>query len=115
MTQYNVREFAQNELNKYLYKLNITAEIALGLFDDFNVDLKVDDPYFDDAIAISVTDKKGYIAGSNERSVLIGVYRLLTEWGITFVRPGEKGTSYPSNPEITFLKILPILTREKEK
>ena len=95
MKNYNVREFTQNELEKYLTKLGVKAEISLGLLDEFNVDIKVDDAFFDDAYAISVKDKKGYIAGSNERSILFGVYRLLTEWGITFVRPGNKGTVYP--------------------
>ena len=95
MTEYNVRAFARSELEKYLEKLNINAQIELGLFDDFGLDIKINEPYFDDAIAISVTDKKGYIAGSNERSILMGVYRLMYEWGVRFVRPGKNGTSYP--------------------
>ena len=95
MPEYDVIAFAKSELKKYFEKLNISAEIELGLFDEMGVGLKVKDPYFDDAVAISVTDKKGYIAGSNERSILIGVYRLLYEWGVRFVRPGKNGTSYP--------------------
>ena len=95
MTEYNVRAFAKSELEKYLEKLNVDAQIKLGLFEELRVDLKVSDAYFDDAIAISVTDKKGYIAGSNERSILMGVYRLFYEWGVRFVRPGKNATSYP--------------------
>ena len=95
MTEYNVRAFTESELKKYLKELDIDAEIELGLFEEIGVDLKVADSYFDDAIAISVKDKKGYVAGSNERSILIGVYRLFYEWGVRFVRPGKNGTSYP--------------------
>ena len=95
MTEYNVRAFTESELKKYLKELHIDAEIELGLFEEIGVDLKVADSYFDDAIAISVKDKKGYVAGSNERSILMGVYRLFYEWGVRFVRPGKNGTSYP--------------------
>jgi len=96
-----VFDFTKKELETYLEKLGIEAQISLGLFEDFGVDLKVEDPFFDDAYVISVKDKKGFIAGSNDRSVLFGVYRLLEEWGITWVRPGPNGTHYPekANPK----------------
>ena len=81
-------EFAKKELAKYLSALNVTADISLGLFDEYNIKTELRDPVKDDAIVISVKDKKGYIAGSNARSVLIGVYRLLEEWGMGWVRPG---------------------------
>lgn len=97
--------FALEELDKYLEKLGVTAEIKLGLFKDFGIETKVKDPFLDDAIAISVKNRKGYIAGSNERSVLIGVYRLLEEWGITWVRPGPNGTAYPKKCEATDIEI----------
>lgn len=90
-----VISFAQQELEKYLAKLNTQAQIALGLFADFGVEMELKDPYRDDAYIICVKDKKGFIAGSNERSVLLGVYRLLEQWGITWVRPGPNGTHYP--------------------
>lgn len=96
--KYNVIEFAKNELDKYLDKLGVSAEIALCLFDDLGIkDDKIKDSYYDDAIEIKIADKKGYIAGSNERSVLIGVYRLLSEWGIKWTRPGENGTYFPDS------------------
>ena len=88
--KYDVIEFAKIELNKYLSGLGVDAEIELRISD-----LSVENPVLDDAISIYVKDKKGYIAGSNERSVLIGVYRLLEEWGIRWVRPGKNGTYYP--------------------
>ena len=87
--------FAKSELESYLSKLGVDANIELGLFEDFNIEMELDDASLDDAIVISVKNKCGYIAGSNERSVLIGVYRLLTEWGCGFVRPGKLGEYVP--------------------
>jgi len=106
MITYNVREFTKSELKKYLDILNIDAHITLGLFDDFGIEMKLAEPYFDDAIAISIKDKKGYIAGSNERSILMGVYRLFDEWGVRFVRPGKDGTSYPDKCSAQDVEIL---------
>ena len=100
-----VLNFARSELAKYLEKLNVNADISLGLFEDFGVEEKVDDPFFDDAYVISVKNKAGYIAGSNERSVVFGVYRLLEEWGMTWVRPGPNGDHFPENPTVRDLDI----------
>ena len=50
----------------------------------------------DDAILIDIENGKGVIAGSNARSVLIGVYRYLRELGFVFVRPGADGEKYPT-------------------
>ena len=90
-----VLDFAREELNRYLGILNISADIELGLFEDFGLKADVRDPRLDDGIAISVKDKKGYIAGTNERSVVSGVYRLLEEWGVCWIAPGKDGTYYP--------------------
>lgn len=98
--------FAKEELQKHLDILGVKADISLGLFSDFDISLNVEDPYYDDAIAISVTDRTGYIAGSNERSVLIGVYRLLEEWGICWMRPGKLGTYYPKDANTIDVNIL---------
>lgn len=95
MDNCSVREFAMCELNKYLEILDVNAEIKLGLLSDFGYDIQVEDPFFDDAFAISVKDKCGHIAGSNERSILFGVYRLFEEWGIDWIKPGPFGTHYP--------------------
>ncbi len=93
--KHDVLQFARAELDQYLARLGLSADIRLGLFADFDISFAVEDPFCDDAIAICVKDGKGHIAGSNERSVLIGVYRLLEEWGIRWVRPGKNGTYYP--------------------
>ena len=89
-------KFAREELTKYLNLIGVKADISLHLFEDMKIrDCKVKDSKYDDAIEISIKNKCGYIAGSNERSVLIGVYRLLSEWGIKWVRPGKDGTYIP--------------------
>ena len=44
---------------------------------------------------IDVTDGKGRIAGSNPRSVLLGVYRFLEEAGCRWLRPGTDGDYVP--------------------
>ena len=91
----SVIDFARSELDRYLSLLGKSADISLGLFDDFSVDMTVKKSA--DAIAISVKDGRGFIAGSNERSVLIGVYRFLKEWGIGWVRPGKLGEHIPKD------------------
>jgi len=98
-------DFAKAELAKYLSNLNVEAEISLGLFDEYNIRMDLPDPAQDDAITIKVKNKKGYIAGSNPRSVLIGVYRFLEEWGIGWIRAGRE--SYPDEctcPDVDILE-----------
>ena len=100
-----VIDFAKSELSKYLKNLEVEADIALGLFEDYNIDMDLPDKSQDDAIAIKVKNKKGYIAGSNERSVLIGVYRFLEEWGIGWIRASRE--SYPDEctcPDVDILE-----------
>ena len=55
----------------------------------------VEDREQDDAFAIDVCDGSGFIAGSNTRSVLIGVYRFLKALGCDWVRPGISGERIP--------------------
>ncbi len=104
--QYNVVGFAKEELEKYLSVLGIDAEITLCLFDEIGIsDEKVKDPIYDDAFDISVINGKGHIAGSNERSVLIGAYRFLSELGIKWIRPGDKGAYIPKNGKMVDVKL----------
>ena len=75
--KYDVIGFAREELDKYLDIIGVKAEISLCLFGELGIsDEKIKDSVYDDAIEIKVENKKGYVAGSNDRSVLIGVYRL---------------------------------------
>ncbi|HCS74313.1 MAG TPA: DUF4838 domain-containing protein [Clostridiales bacterium] len=77
--------------------------IQLGLFDQLDAlknstveDLKdVPDEKFDDAIYIQVRSGIGIIAGINPRSVLLAVYRFLSDVGCNWVRPGIDGESIP--------------------
>ncbi len=97
--------FAKEELLKYLKGMGTKAEIELGLFEDFGVEMELQDKTLDDAYVIKVHNNKGFIAGSNPRSVLFGVYRLLEEWGMSWVRPGPNGDHFPENPHSPDLNI----------
>jgi hypothetical protein len=106
-----VISFARQELEKYLEILKVKAEIELHLFDELDIKADVKDPYFDDALAIKVINKKGYIAGINPRSVLFGVYRLLESWGIVWLRPGKDGTFIPSKADTKDVDIFEIAAK----
>ena len=103
-------EFAAWELAKYLGKMdpNIfvavlkpekqgqlsgTLKLQVGDYDGKLV--KVNDPNLDDAYYIDVVSGRGVIAGTNERSVLFGVYRFLRELGCRWLRPGDGGEIIP--------------------
>ena len=105
-------EFAASELEKYSkimqQNLNVIQlnnckcscpkenTICLGIIKDFGISPKnVDYTEFDDEIYIDIANGKGVIAGINQRSVLIGVYRFLTEAGCAWVRPGKDGEYIP--------------------
>lgn len=59
---------------------------------------QVEDPVLDDAIAIRAENGQGYITGTNQRSVLIAVYRFLRELGCQWLRPGVEGERIPKKP-----------------
>jgi hypothetical protein len=50
---------------------------------------------WDDAYAIKQTDTQLHIAGTNERSVLFGVYAYFEHLGARWVRPGQRGEFLP--------------------
>lgn len=104
--------YAASELCKYLGKMdsdinaasermdkifkNTEGVIALGLFSELDIDSSdVDNALIDDVIDINVQNGSGYIAGSNERSVLQGVYIYLKSAGCMWVRPGDDGEYIP--------------------
>ncbi len=88
-------QFAAEELARYLERMDgeVRAEvrralrhapdtggITLGLYEDFGLAASdVTSPEFDDRLHVAVTGLNGVIAGSNPRSVLLGVYRFLQE------------------------------------
>jgi len=91
-------QFAEDQLRRYLGRItNDTPSISVGLIREVAGASapKVADPVVDDAIDIEVRGGSGHIAGINPRSVLIGVYRYLTELGCRWVRPGADGEYVP--------------------
>jgi hypothetical protein len=96
LTQEQTILFAAEELKNTLTAMGIdTADFKLGLFSDFSLAPKSNNPDFDDEIAISFDGNTGTIAGSNPRSVLIASYRFLQECGARWVRPGKDGAYLP--------------------
>ena len=101
-----VADYATKELAKYtLMMCDQTTEvsyshgengIALGLFSTLGISFEgIDDPELDDAYEINVDGFRGYIAGSNLRSILYGVYEYLKAAGCRFIRPGKDGEIVP--------------------
>ena len=72
-------------------------EVILGELSDLGLDASdLSDPIIDDIIDVNIENLSGYIAGSNERSILMGVYRYCESAGVRYVRPGEDGDYIPS-------------------
>ncbi len=107
-------EYAATELAKYLDVMakndtftcivnnpTDTGGIRLGLFKDFGIEDNTENPLLDDAINIKIDQSTGYIAGSNSRSVLIGVYRFLESVGCKWIRPGKNGDYIPTKDIFT--------------
>ena len=93
-TNSQIIDFSAKELARYLGEMMADSLISINNQSNFpNPDLTiclktadlcceygmdpVDNPEFDDQYVISVTDNQGVIAGSNPRSVLLGVYHYL--------------------------------------
>ena len=103
--------YAAEELGKYLRMMDerIKPEvrladgyragdpgITLGRTDAFCLPAPGSDaPAFDDHLRVEVAGLQGIIAGSNPRSVLLGVYRFLEAAGCRWVRPGADGEYIP--------------------
>jgi len=101
-------DFAAEELKKYLRMMmpekgDIAIELKrdashgfrLGLLSDFGIPFEGTDPQFDDVIHIEADAEGGILAGSNPRSVLFAVYRLLKLNGCRFFYPGPAGEYIP--------------------
>jgi len=107
-------QYAVSELTKYVEKMsgftvfpvskhvfsmpkeNIEGTVKLGLLSDFGLDESdVKDAVVDDLVDIDINGFTGYIAGSNIRSILLGVYRFLRSAGARWVRPGDDGEYLP--------------------
>ncbi|MBE6966326.1 MAG: DUF4838 domain-containing protein [Ruminococcaceae bacterium] len=107
-------EYAAAELKKYLLRMSrgkINAEIfcedisgegipeetiVLATLPELSLDTSdLFDAFVEDIIDIDVKNLSGYIAGSNPRSILMGVYKYCTSAGCRFFRPGEDGEYIP--------------------
>lgn len=104
-------QYAAEELARCLGRIETGCcngdGIKLGLMSEFAEiqPPKVADPALDDAIFIDVADGGGVIAGINPRSVLLAVYRYLTELGCRWVRPGADGEYLPKLDKLPAVKI----------
>ena len=116
-----VTDFAVQELVKYLKQMDpklVVDKLQLDRFEPnfqnliwvghdpaFQESLpKVDDPVFDDAVCVQVTNSSGFITGTNTRSVLLAVYRFLKALGCDWVRPGWEGERIPAR-EVSGLNV----------
>ncbi|MBR2309876.1 MAG: DUF4838 domain-containing protein [Oscillospiraceae bacterium] len=101
-------DFAAEELKKYLrmmmpetgdilisYDPNAKDGFRLGFLADFDLAFTGKDSLLDDEYYIDMAADSGYIAGSNPRSVLFGVYRYLKKLGVRFLFPGAEGEFVP--------------------
>jgi len=99
-------DYASEELVKYIKLIcGEKAEIrfakgddgiVLGLFDDLGLSTEgIDNSELDDVFEVKVDGLCGYIAGSNIRSILYGIYAYLKKAGVRFIRPGENGDYIP--------------------
>ena len=105
----NVLDFAAEELKKYLrmmmpecgdiairYEPGAVDGFRLGLAQDFGLTFpEAEDPELDDVVHIETDTQGGILAGSNSRSVLFAVYRLLKENGCRWLFPGIDGEYIP--------------------
>ena len=106
-------DYAAQELKKYLrmmmpecgevdicYAPDAQEGFRLGVFADFGMPNPVEDPLMDDVIHVETTAEGGILTGSNPRSVLFSVYRLLKENGCRWLYPGIDGEYIPDVPAL---------------
>ena len=104
----HVIDFAAEELKKYLrmmmphsdeidivYDPQACDGFRLGLLSDFGLPCEGEDPVLDDVIHVDTDAEGGILAGSNSRSVLFAVYRMLRENGCRWLYPGVDGDYVP--------------------
>ena len=103
-----VVDFAAEELKKYLrmmmpeagdvrivYDPAATDGFRLGLLEAFGISSEAEDPLLDDVVHVDTRSEGGILAGSNPRSVLFAVYRMLRENGCRWLYPGINGEHIP--------------------
>jgi len=99
-------DYAAEELKKYIELMcGIKADIrykkgdegiTLALIDTLGASTEgIEKADLDDVFEVKVDGLCGYIAGSNIRSILYGVYAYLKKAGCRFIRPGKDGDYVP--------------------
>ncbi len=94
-------QFAAAELVRYLNKMGNAASlssrsngIVIGNYEMLQIESSINHP-LDDEIYINVKDARGVISGPNHRSVLMAVYRYLSNCGCAFLHPTSDGERIP--------------------
>ena len=97
--------FAVDELARYLKMMDKHLLIDQRTYDEYDADVSgviwigltpdIEYSKLDDKILVNITDGAGILTGSNERSILLGVYRFLYTLGCRWIFPGIDGEIIP--------------------
>ncbi|MBR3942972.1 MAG: DUF4838 domain-containing protein [Clostridia bacterium] len=95
--------FATSELCRLLKEMDSTIVLDVRKYKTYDENVKNTvwvgtdfvQPDENDTIHIDVKNSVGFISGSNERSVLIAVYRFMYELGCRYLYPGKTGEKIP--------------------
>lgn len=94
-------KFARAELGYYLEKLfgMVVEEAASAASADLVLQINFDNDANKDKINLALTDGRGTISGNSKTALLIAVYRLVSEFGVVFTRPGRQFEYIPQLKE----------------
>lgn len=98
-----VVSFATSELCRLLKEMDSTIVLDVRKYKEYNAEVKntlwVGTGFVpesdNDSVYINVKSSVGFISGSNERSVLIAIYRFMYELGCRYLYPGKTGEKIP--------------------
>lgn len=86
--------FAEQEFNHYV--LRMTKQLPKVVFSLVSCGDELLSPVFDEVYWIDIHQGIGEIKGINERSLLLGVYYCLEQWGVSFLKPGKMNEILPN-------------------
>lgn len=96
--------FALSELIYYfknVFRLEV-KEVNHKEFSDLSLDIK--ETKDNDTIDVKLKDGKGHVIGNSKSALLIGIYRLLEEFGVVYTRPGRENEYLPTLTQKDWLK-----------